>query len=74
MWWIAEDHPDIPATVESPSGRALTYRELTDRAHDLIIRSVSSMLSYAGMSNDHIVGAPISIRRAVGIQGNSTEN
>lgn len=33
VWWIAEDHPDAPAIVESPSGRTLTYSELAAAAH-----------------------------------------
>ncbi|WP_046317927.1 AMP-binding protein [Mycobacterium sp. UM_Kg1] len=33
VWWIAEDHPDAPAIVESPSGRTLTFGELTAAAH-----------------------------------------
>jgi long-chain acyl-CoA synthetase len=33
VWWIAEDHPHAPAIVESPSGRTLTFEELTAAAH-----------------------------------------
>lgn len=33
VWWIAEDHPDAPAIVDSPSGRTLTFAELTAVAH-----------------------------------------
>lgn len=33
VWWIAEDHPDSPAIAESPSGRTLTFGELTAAAH-----------------------------------------
>ncbi|BBZ36217.1 AMP-binding protein [Mycolicibacterium confluentis] len=33
VWWIAEDHPDAPAIAESPSGRTLTFGELTSAAH-----------------------------------------
>lgn len=33
VWWIAEDHPDAPAIVESPSGRTLTFGELAAAAH-----------------------------------------
>lgn len=33
VWWIAEDHPDAPAIVESPSGRTLSFGELTAAAH-----------------------------------------
>src|SRR6266540_6094079 len=35
FWWIAEDHPDQPAVVESPTGPALTFGELAGRAHQL---------------------------------------
>jgi long-chain acyl-CoA synthetase len=35
VWWIAEDHPDVMAVVESPTG-PLTYAELTGRAHQLV--------------------------------------
>jgi long-chain acyl-CoA synthetase len=33
VWWIAEDHPGAPAIVASPSGRTLTFAELTAAAH-----------------------------------------
>ena len=33
VWWIAEDHPNAPAIAESPSGRTLTFGELTSAAH-----------------------------------------
>ena len=33
VWWIAEDHPEAPAIVASPSGRTLTFAELTGAAH-----------------------------------------
>src|SRR4051812_460541 len=36
VWWIAEDHPDQPAVVESPSGDTLTFGELAGRAHQLV--------------------------------------
>jgi len=35
IWWIAEDHPDQPAIVASPSGRTLTFGELARSAHRL---------------------------------------
>ena len=35
FWWIAEDHPDAPAVVDSPSG-PLTYGELAGRANQLV--------------------------------------
>jgi long-chain acyl-CoA synthetase len=36
VWWIAADHPELPAIVESPSGAALTYGELAGKAHQLV--------------------------------------
>jgi long-chain acyl-CoA synthetase len=36
FWWIAEDHPDQPAVVASPSGVTLTFDELAGRAHQLV--------------------------------------
>jgi long-chain acyl-CoA synthetase len=36
VWWIAEDHPDIPAIAASPSGVTLTFEELAGRAHQLV--------------------------------------
>ncbi|WP_054815017.1 AMP-binding protein [Nocardia arizonensis] len=33
VWWIAEDRPELPAIVESPSGRTLTFGELAGSAH-----------------------------------------
>jgi long-chain acyl-CoA synthetase len=36
LWWVAEDHPDQPALVESPSGVTLTFGELAGRAHQVV--------------------------------------
>ena len=36
VWWIAEDHPDLPAIVESPSGVTMTFAELTGTAHRIV--------------------------------------
>jgi long-chain acyl-CoA synthetase len=36
FWWIAEDHPDQPAIVASPSGVTLTFSELAGRAHQIV--------------------------------------
>ena len=36
MWWIAEDLPDQPAVIESPSGLTLTFGELAGRAHQVV--------------------------------------
>jgi long-chain acyl-CoA synthetase len=35
VWWIAEDHPELPAIVDSPSG-SRTYAELAASAHQLV--------------------------------------
>jgi long-chain acyl-CoA synthetase len=35
FWWIAEDHPEWPAVLESPDGPC-TYAELAARAHRLV--------------------------------------
>jgi long-chain acyl-CoA synthetase len=35
FWWIAEDHPDMPAILDGPDG-ARTYRELAGDAHQLV--------------------------------------
>jgi len=35
-WWLAEDRPDLPAVVASPSGTVLTFGELAGRAHQLV--------------------------------------
>ena len=35
FWWIAEDHPEAPAIVESPDGQR-TYGELAGDAHQLV--------------------------------------
>lgn len=36
IWYIAEDQPELPAIVESPSGETLTFGELAGRAHQLV--------------------------------------
>ena len=35
FWWIAEDHPEAPAVLDSPDG-PLSYGELAGRAHQLV--------------------------------------
>src|SRR5215217_3977808 len=35
FWWIAEDHPGLPAIIDSPDG-ARTYAELAGDAHQLV--------------------------------------
>jgi long-chain acyl-CoA synthetase len=36
VWWIAQDHPDVPAILDSPTGERLTFGELSGRAHQLV--------------------------------------
>jgi long-chain acyl-CoA synthetase len=36
VWWIAADHPDRPAIVESPSGVELSFGQLAGRSHQLV--------------------------------------
>jgi long-chain acyl-CoA synthetase len=36
FWYIAEQHPDLPAVVACPSGVTLTFGELAGRAHQLV--------------------------------------
>jgi long-chain acyl-CoA synthetase len=36
VWWIAEDRPDRPAIIESPSGISLTFGELAGRSHQIV--------------------------------------
>jgi long-chain acyl-CoA synthetase len=36
VWWIAADHPELPAIIDSPSGGAVTFGELASRAHQLV--------------------------------------
>src|SRR5690606_14181974 len=50
VWHIAEDHPDLPAIVESPSGEGLTFSELAGRAH-----RVANALVGAGLERGEIV-------------------
>jgi long-chain acyl-CoA synthetase len=35
-WWIAEDHPDLPAVLESPTEATVSYGLLAARAHRLV--------------------------------------
>lgn len=35
FWWIAEDHPDLPAVLDGPDG-PVSYGELAARAHQLV--------------------------------------
>ena len=36
FWYLAEEYPDQPAVVASPSGVTLTFAELAGRAHQLV--------------------------------------
>jgi long-chain acyl-CoA synthetase len=36
VWWIALDHPELPAVTDVVSGARLTFGELTGRAHRLV--------------------------------------
>ena len=36
VWWIAEEHPDLPAIAYCPSGVTLSFAELARRAHQLV--------------------------------------
>jgi long-chain acyl-CoA synthetase len=36
FWWIAEEHPDQPAVVASPTNEILTFAELAGRAHRIV--------------------------------------
>jgi long-chain acyl-CoA synthetase len=36
FWWIAQEHPDLPAVVACPSGTSLTFAELAGRAHQVV--------------------------------------
>src|SRR5206468_7107442 len=50
LWWIAEDHPDLPAIAECPSGVTMTFAELASRAHQLV-----HALRARGLGSDDIV-------------------
>jgi long-chain acyl-CoA synthetase len=50
VWWIAEDHPELPAIVDSPSGRILTYGDLTSLAH-----RTANALRANGLSDGDVV-------------------
>jgi long-chain acyl-CoA synthetase len=36
VWWVAADHPELPAIVESPSGVTLSFGQLAGRAHQVV--------------------------------------
>ncbi|MGE2727594.1 AMP-binding protein [Mycolicibacterium pulveris] len=50
VWWIAEDHPDAPAILESPSGRTMTFAELVASAH-----RVANSLRAHGLAEGDVV-------------------
>jgi len=51
IWWIAEDHPDKPAIVESPTGQTLSFGELAAAAH-----RVARALRAHGLQTGDVVG------------------
>jgi long-chain acyl-CoA synthetase len=50
VWWIADDHPDSPAIVDSPTGRVFTYGQLAAAAH-----RVANALRSNGLRNGDVV-------------------
>ena len=50
VWWIAQDHPDLPAIASSPSGTTLTFGELAARAHQ-----VAHLLQARGIAPGSVV-------------------
>ena len=36
VWYVAEDHTDLPAVLHCPSGEQLTFGELAARAHQVV--------------------------------------
>jgi long-chain acyl-CoA synthetase len=50
VWWIADDHPDSPAIVDSPTGRTFSYGELAAAAH-----RVANALRSAGLRDGDVV-------------------
>lgn len=50
VWWIAEDHPDLLAIVDSPAGRTLTYAQLAAKAHQ-----TANALRASGLQDGDIV-------------------
>lgn len=50
VWWIADDHPDCPAIVDSPTGRTFSYGELAATAH-----RVANALRSAGLRDGDVV-------------------
>ncbi|HEY8546928.1 MAG TPA: AMP-binding protein [Acidimicrobiales bacterium] len=68
VWWIAEDHPDLPAVVASPSGTTLTFAELAGRAHRIVhalrargIRA-GDIVAYALPNDVDIVWWPLALQ------------
>ncbi len=51
FWWIAEDHPNLPAILSSPSG-TLTFGELAHKAHQ-----IAHALHNAGLRRGDVVAA-----------------
>ena len=68
VWWIAEDHPDLPAVVASPSGTTLTFGELAARAHQIVhaLRSrgvgAGDIVAYALPNDVDIIWWPLAFQ------------
>lgn len=50
VWWIADDHPDSPAIVDSPTGRTFSFGELAAAAH-----RVANALRSRGLRDGDVV-------------------
>lgn len=50
VWWIADDHADRPAIVDSPTARVFTYGQLAAAAH-----RVANALRSAGLRDGDVV-------------------
>jgi long-chain acyl-CoA synthetase len=50
VWYVAEDHPELPAIVECPSGETLTFGELAARAHQ-----IANALQAAGLRRGEVI-------------------
>ncbi|HEV2368569.1 MAG TPA: AMP-binding protein, partial [Acidimicrobiales bacterium] len=74
VWWVAEDQPEQPAIVESPSGLTLSFGELAGRAHQLVhaLRSrglqAGDIVAYALTNDVDIVWWQLAMQES-GIRG-----
>ena len=68
VWWIAEDHPDLPAIVASPSGVTMSFAELAGTAHRVVhaLRSrgigAGDIVAYALRNDVDIVWWPLALQ------------